>query len=64
MKIALVGDYDPRVLAHQAIPKALQLNTAQPIEYQWIQSSKVNLQSLSQFDGIWCVPKMPKLVYR
>ena len=59
MKIALVGDYDPLVLAHQAIPKALQLNTAQPIEYQWIQSSEVNLQSLSQFDGIWCVPKSP-----
>lgn len=59
LKIALVGDYDPQVLAHQAIPKALKLNTDQPIEYQWIHSSAVDLQDLSKFDGIWCVPKSP-----
>lgn len=59
LKIALVGDYDPQVLAHQAIPKALKLNTSQQIEYRWIHSSAVDLQDLSQFDGIWCVPKSP-----
>jgi CTP synthase (UTP-ammonia lyase) len=59
LNIALVGDYDPQVLAHQAIPKALKLNTSQQIEYQWIHSSEIALKDLSQFDGIWCVPKSP-----
>jgi CTP synthase (UTP-ammonia lyase) len=59
LNIALVGDYDPQVLAHQAIPKALKLNTSQQIEYQWIHSSEVDLKDLSQFEGIWCVPKSP-----
>ena len=59
LKIALVGDYDPQVLAHQAIPKALKLNTSQKVEYYWIHSSEVDLKGLSQFHGIWCVPKSP-----
>ena len=59
LNIALVGDYDPQVLAHQAIPKALKLNTSQQIEYQWIHSTEVDTKDLSQFDGIWCVPKSP-----
>lgn len=59
LNIALVGDFDSQVIAHQAIPKALKLNTSQQIEYQWIHSSEVDLKDLSQFDGIWCVPKSP-----
>ncbi|WP_171040834.1 CTP synthase C-terminal region-related (seleno)protein [Pseudoalteromonas phenolica] len=59
LKIALIGDFDSQVLAHQAIPKALKLNTSQKVEYYWIHSSEVDLKGLSQFHGIWCVPKSP-----
>ncbi|MAD88842.1 MAG: hypothetical protein CMK64_04005 [Pseudoalteromonas sp.] len=64
LNIALVGDFDSQVIAHQAIPKALKLNTSQQIEYQWIHSSEVDLKDLSQFDGIWCVPKSPYEIWK
>lgn len=60
--IALIGDYNERVIAHQAIPKALDLAaTALGVdcEYEWVDSDVVPRFSLNEFDGIWCVPASP-----
>ena len=62
MKIALVGDYDENVLAHQAIPEALAasaLALATPVEPRWIHSSEVDRSALAAVDGLWCVPLSP-----
>src|SRR5216683_177668 len=64
LRAALVGDFDPSVVAHLAIPKALNLaSTQQGIEVQpvWVHTSsifRVDAQFAS-FDGIWCVPASP-----
>lgn len=61
-RVALVGDYNPNVLAHQAIPQALQL-AGQALnihcEYHWLDSESLQLDSLYDFDGVWCVPASP-----
>jgi CTP synthase (UTP-ammonia lyase) len=62
MKIALVGDYDPAVTAHQAIPRALELAAASlkiSVATEWIRSTEVELARLAKFDAIWCVPFSP-----
>ncbi len=64
-KFALVGDYNPAVVAHQAIPKALELAgraLAQPTQFEWIQTRDIrdNVgQQFESFDGIWVVPASP-----
>jgi CTP synthase (UTP-ammonia lyase) len=64
-QIALIGDYNAEVVAHQAIPKALELASAilkHPLRTVWIETSNLrsNLQpQLSDFDAIWCVPASP-----
>lgn len=61
--IALVGDFDPGVTAHQAIPQALSLAAAalgRPVEPRWVPTDTVRTASdLTRFDGIWCVPASP-----
>jgi len=62
MKIALIGDYDASVTAHQAIPSALELaarELALEVAPQWIHSSALELAALADFDAIWCVPLSP-----
>lgn len=54
MKIALIGDYNPEVIAHQAIPQALALAGA---EGEWVHTTMV--RDLSGYAGIWCVPASP-----
>ena len=58
MRVALVGDFDPSVVAHQAIPKALELAGAQSV---WVHTSSIlNAdEQFAGFDGIWCVPASP-----
>jgi len=54
--IALVGDYDAAVPAHQAIPLAL----AGRARFAWLATDTLgDAQMLAQFDGIWCVPASP-----
>src|SRR5574339_320529 len=63
--IALIGDRDPSVAAHQAIPLALALArdaTGIPIDWTWIHTSTLVddvAAVLAPFDGVWCVPKSP-----
>jgi CTP synthase (UTP-ammonia lyase) len=62
-RVALVGDYDKSVIAHQAIPEALRLaaRTDQSIDAVWIHTASIRdaVADLAGFDGIWCVPASP-----
>jgi len=62
-RVALVGDYNPAVIAHQAIPKALRLSTPDDasVEGVWIHTSSIRdaATDFRGFHGIWCVPASP-----
>jgi len=63
IRIALIGDYDPQVTAHQAIPVALGMaaeHTGLDVQFQWLATDGINDESpLQDFDGFWCVPASP-----
>ena len=60
IKIALVGDFNETNKAHQAIPRALAVAPEASAEGVWVPTDSIaNGSSLSEFDGIWCVPGMP-----
>jgi CTP synthase (UTP-ammonia lyase) len=60
VRICLIGDYDPQVTAHQAIPKALALaandNAVQPA---WLGTENALEADLNAYAGFWCVPASP-----
>ncbi|MDK2595471.1 CTP synthase [Pseudoalteromonas obscura] len=62
LAIALVGDFDDTVPAHQGIPPSIDL-AAEDLKIKvtatWLGTDKVKDTDLSLFDGIWCVPKTP-----
>ncbi|MEO8152657.1 MAG: CTP synthase [Rhizobacter sp.] len=61
--IGLVGDYNPAVPAHQAIPMALQLAAnalAVDIDHEWVPTEEItDLSRVASYDGLWCVPASP-----
>jgi CTP synthase (UTP-ammonia lyase) len=64
LHIALIGDYHPSVIAHQAIPPALQLAalaSGVEVEPVWTHTSSIAGRDgeFADFDGIWCVPASP-----
>jgi CTP synthase (UTP-ammonia lyase) len=65
IRIALVGDYDPTVPAHQAIPVALRLSGERlgvSVAPLWTHTSTLGpdmARQLADFSGIWCVPASP-----
>ncbi|MCO8314076.1 CTP synthase C-terminal region-related (seleno)protein [Pseudomonas mandelii] len=63
IRIALIGDYDPQVTAHQAIPVALGMaaeHSGRDIQFQWLATDSINADTpLDDFDGFWCVPASP-----
>jgi CTP synthase (UTP-ammonia lyase) len=65
IRIALVGDFSPDVLAHQAINQCFALagpSSAGSIEHQWLPTESIvpgETQGLKEFSGIWCVPASP-----
>jgi CTP synthase (UTP-ammonia lyase) len=63
IKIALVGDYDPNVPAHQAIPVVLERvanETVFNVQAIWVPTTDIgDGTSLGAFDGIWCIPASP-----
>ncbi|QVW22078.1 CTP synthase [Pseudomonas hormoni] len=63
IRIALIGDYDPQVTAHQAIPIALRMvaeHSGLNIQFQWLATDCIdNDTPLEDFDGFWCVPASP-----
>jgi CTP synthase (UTP-ammonia lyase) len=63
-RIALVGDYNPSVIAHQAIPLALNLAAEHhdaAVEGVWVHTSQIDDAEalLADYDGVWCVPATP-----
>ncbi|WP_095078469.1 CTP synthase [Pseudomonas sp. Irchel s3h17] len=63
LRIALIGDYDPHVIAHQAIPVALN-RAAQhadlDVRFHWLATDQIDAGTrFTDFDGFWCVPASP-----
>lgn len=58
MTIALIGDRNPSILAHQAIEKSLGLAGA---TFSWIGTEEIvePRHQLATYRGIWCVPGSP-----
>jgi CTP synthase (UTP-ammonia lyase) len=65
IRIGLIGDHDPAVTAHQAIPRALTLAAAHAdldLAAEWVHTSTIPDHPndlLARFDGLWCVPASP-----
>ena len=63
VRIALVGDYNDTVPAHQAIPRALSLAAdmlATNITFTWLPTKDITSSSvLVPFHAFWCVPASP-----
>jgi CTP synthase (UTP-ammonia lyase) len=63
LKIALVGDHDPAITAHRAIPLALDLasrDVDMPVTATWVATDEiVNGDRLRGFDAVWAVPGSP-----
>ena len=63
IRIGLIGDFDASVIAHQAIPPALQLAAAAldiPVRAQWLPTDRLDsAERLAGFDGLWAVPATP-----
>jgi CTP synthase (UTP-ammonia lyase) len=65
VRIALIGDHDPAVTAHQAIPLALEAAsgvTGLDVQPSWIHTVTIPDpvgEFLSHYGGIWCVPASP-----
>lgn len=63
IRVALVGDYDPSVPAHQAIPRALALAAAAAgveVAPAWVPTDAITADtSIAGHDAVWCVPASP-----
>ncbi|HJV48239.1 MAG TPA: CTP synthase [Geothrix sp.] len=63
VSIGLVGDRDPSVPAHRAIPLALeQAGEALGLQtrFEWVPTEELlSASRLAGFDGLWCVPASP-----
>lgn len=64
LNVALVGDYNPMVPAHQAIPIALDLAAAFhsiDLRFTWIGTDGIQAAGtdLKDYNAIWCVPASP-----
>lgn len=67
--IALLGDYRADVVAHQAIPQALDLAAEAchiPVRYTWVATDRLtsSTDDLRNYDGLWCVPASPYVSYQ
>jgi CTP synthase (UTP-ammonia lyase) len=65
VRIGLIGDYNPHVKAHIAIPKALAFASeaiGRSVAGEWIGTETLEQgvdERLSSYDGLWCVPASP-----
>lgn len=63
LRIALVGDYNADVIAHQAIPLAIDDAAAVlelTVEYHWLPTQEIkSAEDLADYNAIWLVPASP-----
>ncbi len=64
MTVAIIGDRSEEVLAHRAIPKALEMasqSLEQPLDWHWIQTRAITdvSRDLARYHGVWLVPGSP-----
>lgn len=63
LRIALVGDYNAAVLAHKAIPLAIDDAAAVlniDVDYDWLHTTEIkSAEDLVGYDAIWLVPASP-----
>lgn len=63
LHIGLIGDFDPGVTAHRAIPLALRQagdHLGQPLQWHWLATDAIpDADNLARFDALWCVPASP-----
>jgi CTP synthase (UTP-ammonia lyase) len=64
LRIALVGDFDPNVTAHRAIPLALQRSAQKlgiQVKPQWVHTSSIGpkAEEVADYAAVWCVPASP-----
>ncbi|WP_410955092.1 CTP synthase [Raoultella planticola] len=63
LRIALVGDYNPDVIAHKAIPLAIDDAAAVlelPVRYEWLATRDIHhADALMDYAAIWVVPASP-----
>lgn len=63
VKIALIGERSDTLIAHRAIPLALQLAADAlriRVDHDWLSTDGIgDGQRLGDYDGIWCVPGSP-----
>jgi CTP synthase (UTP-ammonia lyase) len=65
VRIGLIGDHDPAVVAHRAIPEALRraaANGGVALEASWVGTATLGPDvpgQLARFAGLWCVPASP-----
>lgn len=59
--VALIGDFNSSVVAHQAIPKALALSSDGHVQGTWIGTVSIRnvARDLEGFHAVWCVPASP-----
>jgi CTP synthase (UTP-ammonia lyase) len=61
--VGLIGDFDPTVPAHQAIPLALQAAAhciEAAVSFEWIPTGEIGSAArVDGFSGLWCVPASP-----
>jgi CTP synthase (UTP-ammonia lyase) len=57
-RVALIGDFNEAVVAHRAIPQALQMAGAEGV---WVGTAPIQNAEpqLKDFAGVWCVPASP-----
>jgi len=63
-RVALIGDFNPDVVAHRAIPTALNLaagQTGRSVGWDWIGTEAITdaPAQLAGYAGVWCVPGSP-----
>jgi CTP synthase (UTP-ammonia lyase) len=63
-RIALVGDYQPAVVAHQGIDRSMALaaEVIPQLQWEWIHTASLGSDvstRLADFTGIWLVPASP-----
>jgi CTP synthase (UTP-ammonia lyase) len=63
-RVALIGDFNPGVVAHRAIPPALDLaarHLGGSVTWDWVGTDKITdaPRQLAGHAGVWCVPGSP-----